>query len=299
MTKRRPKQKLPDGYDAGWMQRLERMSTVVEAWRRRAESPEAPESGSSLAADSMDELNVDTLIWYSMCISSEHLDFAINAMRSTSTMYPTAYMTVARTAFVAAVNAVWVLASSSRQERRERALILRADDVRTQVTFLREMRLPQGMAEATRTESLDQLHARQAGLQEVAASLGVKLEVPKIRFNQTTAIDWVAEHMHGVDNDLLVGATQAVWRSSSAAAHAQLQFGIMRMDRSEVLDGESVGSVVRLRGDLDADVGPALAAAFMTLNEAFRLYDLRRERLRPPTDAVRREGAFGTDVSGA
>lgn len=96
MTKRRPKQKLPDGNDAGWMQRLERMSTVVEAWRRRAESPEAPESGSSLAADSMDELNVDTLIWYSMCISSEHLDFAIDAMRSTSTMYPTAYMTVAR-----------------------------------------------------------------------------------------------------------------------------------------------------------------------------------------------------------
>lgn len=254
------------------------MSTVVDSWRSRAQSPVAPEVGSSLAADSLDGLNVESLIWYSMCVSSEHLDFTIDAMRATSTMYPTAYMTVARTAFVAAVNAVWVLAPASRQERRERALILRADDLRTQVTFLREMRLPLGVAEATRTESIQRLRERQAGLQTVAVSLGMNLEVVKIRFNQTSAIDWVAEHMHGVDNDLLVGATQAIWRSSSAAAHAQFQFGVMRMDRSEVLDVGSGNSVVRLRGDLESDVGPALAAAFMALNEAFRLYDLRRQR---------------------
>lgn len=296
MTKRRAKQKRPEDDDAGWSLRLGRMSTAVEAWRRRAENPESPELGSSLAADSVDGLNVENLIWYSMCISSEHLDFAIDAMRATSTMYPTAYMTVARTAFVAAVNAVWVLAPASRQERRERALILRADDLRAQVTFLREMRLPQGVAEKTRAESIERLRDRQAGLQKVATLLGVKLDVPKIRFNQTAAIDWVAEHMHGTENDLLVGATQAIWRSSSAAAHAQFQFGIMRMDRSEVLDGESGSSVVRLRGDLETDVGPALAAAFMTLNEAFRLYDLRRERARPSAQAVRRAGAFGVNV---
>ncbi|MCT1477595.1 hypothetical protein [Microbacterium sp. p3-SID336] len=119
MTKRRPKQKRPTDDIAGWPLRLGRMSTAVEAWRRRAENPESPESGSSLAADSVNGLNVENPIWYSMCIASEPLDFAIDAMRATSTMYPTAYMTVARTAFVAAVNAVWVLAPQSRQERRE------------------------------------------------------------------------------------------------------------------------------------------------------------------------------------
>lgn len=82
--------------------------------------------------------------------------------------------------------------------------------------------------------------------------------------------------MHGVGNDLLIGATQSIWRSGSAAAHAQFHFGIMRMDRNKVVRDGADSSIVQLRGDLETDVGPALAAAFMTLNEAFRLYDLRR-----------------------
>ncbi|MCD1569904.1 hypothetical protein [Agromyces mediolanus] len=226
----------------------------------------------------MDGLSVENLIWYSMCISSEHLDFAIDAMRATSTMYPTAYMTVARTAFIAAVNAVWVLAPTSRQERRERALQLRADDLRSQATSFRDMKIPGGVPEDTRAGFVDQLRERQADLQKVATTLGVEQDVRKMRFNQTDAIDWVAEHMHGADNDLLIGGTQAVWRSGSAAAHAQYHFGIMRMDRSEVVREGSDRSFVRLQGDLEKDVGPALAAATMTLNEAFRLYDLRREK---------------------
>ena len=254
------------------------MSVAVEAWRKRAENPQSPAPGSSLAADSLDGLNLENLIWYSMCISSEHLDFAIDAMRATSTMYPTAYMTVARTAFVAAVNAVWVLAPPSRPLRRRRALELRADDLRTQVAAIRDMRVEKGGPEDSRADLVEQLRERQASLQAVATSLDVELDVTKIRFNQTKAIDWVAEHMHGVDNDLLIGATQAIWRSGSAAAHAQYQFGVMRMDRSEVIHAEPGSSIVRLRGDLEADVGPALAGATLTLNEAFRLYDLRRIR---------------------
>jgi len=210
-----------------------------------------------------------------MCISSEHLDFAIDAMRATRTMYPTAYMTVARTAFMAAVNAVWVLAPPTRQERRERALRLRADDLRVQVTSFRDMQIPEGKTEKARTGLLEQLRDRQTDLQRVATAIGVQEDVAKIRFHQTGAIDWVAQHMHGVDDDLLIGATQAIWRSGSAAAHAQYHFGVMRLDRNEVVHEESGGSIVRLRGDLDNDVGPAIAAATMTLNEAFRLYDLR------------------------
>lgn len=264
-----------------WPLRLVRMSTAVDAWRKRTEDPVAPEPRSSLATDSIEGLNVENLIWYSMCISAEHLDFALDAMRATSTMYPTAYMTVARTAFVAAVNAVWVLAPSSRQQRRERALELRADDLRTQLTAVRDVKMPQDVSEAARTEFVEQLRERQADLQKVATALGIKQGVAKIRFNQTRAIDWVAERMHGVDNDLLIAGTQFVWRSGSAAAHAQYHFGIMRMDRSEVTREEPGSSIVKLRGDLETDVGPALAAATMTLSEAFRLYDLRRVRHEP------------------
>jgi hypothetical protein len=211
-----------------------------------------------------------------MCISSEHLDFAFDAMRATGTMYPTAYMTVARTTFTAAVNAVWLLAPSARQDRRERALRIRADDLRVQVTSFRDMNIPAGKPEESRTGFLKRLRERQASLQMAATELGLAEDATKIRFNQTEAIDCVAEHMQGVDDDLLIGATQAIWRSGSAAAHAQYHFGVMRVDRNEVVREESGGSIVRLRGDLENDVGPALAEATMTLNEAFRLYDLRR-----------------------
>lgn len=276
MTKRRSRTNPRLVEDNEWLRRLDRISLAVDAWRKCAENPTSPEHGSSLAADSMEGLSVESPIWYSMCISSEHLDFAIDAMWATGTMYPTAYMTVARTAFVAAVNAVWVLAPSARQERRERALKLRADDLRVQVTSFRDMKIPDGKPEEARADLLDQLRERQDSLQSVAKSLSMTEDVTKIRFNQTKAIDWVAEHMHGVDDDLLIGATQSVWRSGSAAAHAQYHFGIMRVDRNETVRDARGGSVVRLRGDLDSDVGPALAAAAMTLSEAFRIYDLRR-----------------------
>jgi hypothetical protein len=276
MTKRRPRQQPESTEGNEWLMRLDRISEAVDAWRRRAENPMSSEPGSSLAADSVDGLSVENPVWYSMCISSEHLDFAIDAMRATSTMYPTAYMTVARTAFVAAVNAVWILAPPIRQERRERALRLRADDLRVQITSFRDMQIPEGKPEEARTGLLGQLRERQANLQKVATALGVQEDVTKMRFHQTGAIDWVAQRMHGVDDDLLIGATQAIWRSGSAAAHAQYHFGIMRLDRNELIREESGGSIVRLRGDLVNDVGPAIAAATMTLSEAFRLYDLRR-----------------------
>ncbi|EYT56663.1 hypothetical protein H490_0101570 [Leucobacter sp. UCD-THU] len=226
----------------------------------------------------MDGLTVESSIWYSMCISSEHLDFALDAMRATGTMYPTAYMTVTRTAFVAAVNAVWLLAGKSRQERRERALKLRADEIRIQIVALREMTIPDGKPDAARNELIGQLRERQTTLQEAAALIGVDEDVTKMRFNQTKAIDWVAKHMHGLADPLLIGATQSIWRSGSAAAHAQMQFGIMRMSQNEVVTDVAGGRIMQLRGNLETDVGPAIVGATLTLNEAFRLYDLRRAK---------------------
>lgn len=276
MTKRRRKAEPQQAGENEWSHRLGRMSLVVNAWRERAENPVPLEPGSSLSADAVEGLSIESPVWYSMCISSEHLDFALDAMRATSTMYPTAYMTVARTAFVAAVNAVWVLAPAKRQERRVRALRLRADDLRMQVTSFRDMRIPDGKPDAARVGLLNELQAKQAALQSVAGKLSVSEDVTKMRFNQTDAIDWVATHMHGVDDDLLIGATQAIWRSGSAAAHAQYHFGVLRAGQNEVIRDEAGGQILRLRGSLETDVGPALAGATMTLNEAFRLYDLRR-----------------------
>ena len=276
MTKRKRQASSQQSEESEWSRRLGRMSLAVNAWRERAENTAPLEPGSSLAADAVEGLSIESPVWYSMCISSEHLDFALDAMRATSTMYPTAYMTVARTAFVAAVNAVWVLAPAMRQERRARALRLRADDLRVQVTSFRDMRIPAGKPDAARSGFLKELQDKQHTLQRVAGSLGMTEDVTKMRFNQTEAIDWVATHMHGVDDDLLIGATQAIWRSGSAAAHAQYHFGVLRAGQNEVVRDESGGQILRLRGSLETDVGPALAGATLTLSEAFRLYDLRR-----------------------
>lgn len=252
------------------------MAEAVEGWRARAQNPVSPEHGSSLAADSLPGLGVESQVWYAMCIASEHLDFAIEAMRATQAMYPTAYMTVTRTAFIAAVNAVWILAPTSRQTRRERALRLRADDLRVQITGLHSMSLPAGPPDAARRELVDQLRERQRVLQQTATQIGIAEDVTKMRFNQTEAIDWVAVHMHGVDDETLIGATQSIWRSGSAAAHAQFYFGLLRTGEDDVVRNETGGRVMRLKGSLDTDVGPALAGAVLTLSEAFRLYDMRR-----------------------
>ena len=97
-----------------------------------------------------------------------------------------------------------------------------------------------------------------------------------MRLNQTQAIEWVAENMHGAEDDLFIGATQAIWGTGSSAAHGRYHFGLMRLERSDPVSAEANHSVARFYGDRENDVGPALAAGAMTLSEAFRLYDLRR-----------------------
>lgn len=213
-----------------------------------------------------------------MCVSSEHLAFALSAMRETQTMYPTAYMTIARTAYMAAVNAVWVLGPASRTERRRRALKLRADELRTELTTARSLSMPGSPAAEARSSYIDQIGVRQRSLATVAFALGIDEDVEKMRFNQTNAIDWVAKHLHGFEDEVSLGAMQAVWRSSSAAAHAQYSFGIARARQGEEPENGGGQAIVNIYGNLERDVGPALIAASLTLNEAFRLYDIRRIR---------------------
>lgn len=70
------------------------MAGAVESGKVRALDPVSSEHGSSLAADSIPGFGVESQVWYSMCIASEHLGFGIDAMRAIHTMYPTAHMTV-------------------------------------------------------------------------------------------------------------------------------------------------------------------------------------------------------------
>lgn len=231
-----------------------------------------------MSADEVPGLSFESHVWYLMCVSSEHLNFALEAMRATKTMYPTAYMTVARTAFLAAVNAVWLLAAQSRQERRERIVKLRADELRVQATSFDTMTVPEGEPERALSDLVGQIRSKQLALQSIATELGISEPVAKMRLNQTRVIDWVATYMHGEGSELLVGGNQSIWRSGSAASHAQMHFGLMRQEQNEILSDGAGATVLKFRGNLEMDVGPAMVGALLALNEAFRLYDLRRTK---------------------
>ncbi len=279
MSKREENQSAPESSpeEQAWLERLARCAPVVEAWRRRTDNPVPPEHGSSLAADDMEGLlGVESTIWYSMCVAAEHLDFTLAAIRSTSTMYPTAYMSAIRPAIMSAANAVYILAEPKRQERRKRALRMRSDELRTQIVGLTTMDLPKGKAQKAQLELQGQLIERQKTLQQASKAVGLDEDVSKMRFNQTTAINWVASHMRShSDAEVITSAFQSIWREGSSAAHGHLQYAIMRAHGSETVASVKGRKIVRLRGNLTTDVGPALVGAVLMLNEAFRLYDLR------------------------
>lgn len=198
----------------------------------------------------------------------------MGAMRETGTLYPSAYVTVARTSLLAAANAVWVLSPTSRLERRKRAIRLRADDLRNQRTAIKEFPAPDQEAESARDELLRLITDRQDTLRGAATALGIVEDVRKMKMDQTQVMSRVEEHLRSTDVDEAM-FLRDMWRLASAAAHAQFHYGAARAE----LQGETAqygSAVAQLRGELSRDTGPAIAAATLVLNEAFRLYDLRR-----------------------
>lgn len=257
-----------------WEARLDKVARGVDGWSARVASPEPIDQKSSLGADSLPGLDVAESVWYSMCVAWEHLAFAMGAMRATGTLYPSAYVTVARTALLAAVNAVWVLSPSSRLERRRRAIRLRADDLRNQRTAIEEFPAPDKEEESARDELLVLIADRQDTLQGAATAIGVVEDVRKMKMDQTQVMSRVEEHLRSADADGTMFLRE-MWRLASAAAHAQFHYGAARAELQG--EAEQYGSAVaHFRGELSRDTGPAIAAAAFVLNEAFRLYDLRR-----------------------
>lgn len=280
--KRRSPSSSPDNpLQREWLDRMARSQPVIDTWRERAKQPQFSEPGSSLKADDLPGLlSVETTAWYSMCIASEHLDFTLDALRSTATMYPTAYMPAVRTAFMCAVNALYLLAGESRFTRRQRVLHMRADELRIQINGLRDMKLPDGKPDAARDGLIGQLRERQETLQLAADEIGSTEKVTQMRSHQTKAVNWVAEYMHGISDDPFIhGGFQTIWRDGSSAAHGQLQYAIMRIHENETVAHHGDSSVVHMRGNLERDVGPAFVGTVLILQECFRLYDLRRVKL--------------------
>lgn len=258
-----------------WEQRLAVMAVSVEQWRARTKAPQAPEAGSLLAEDNMDGLDVEAVVWYLICISVEHVDFAITALGKVG-LYPTTYMSIIRTAYMASVNALWVLKGKTRRERRLRALRLAAEDLKVQVVAINDFTTGED-TKAAKDEAISDLQNRQDNLQVIAEELGSTEDVRKMKVDQTGNIAAIISGSDETKKDAdLANGLRYIWRSGSAAAHAQHHYGHARIGRDDVVGLEGGKHIVRLAGDLAKDVGPAIGGAVLTLSSVFKLYDAGR-----------------------
>ena len=263
---------------AAWEARLGQFADDASQWQKTMSGePAKTQPGSDLAGDDAGfaSLNVSSLVGYSLATATEHLDFTLAVMKQTSTLYPTAYLTVLRTALLTASHAAWILAPAERAERQANALELLADDIRTELAMVKAAITTTDSARSAKEKMIETLVARQAELQPIADILKPGLQIPKCRINNTNIIESVAQSTH--DKKLVVGGVNMVWRNGSAAAHGARSFAIMRLHQNEIVEGESGTKYSKLQGDLVNDVGPAAAAATLALSFAFTMHDIRRK----------------------
>ncbi|QGU02587.1 hypothetical protein CKALI_08640 [Corynebacterium kalinowskii] len=264
--------------EAEWLDRIRAIEPKAQEWLELTRTPPKPEERSSLACDSLGELEMDVAIYYQLCIAIEHLHFAITSITQMQRTYPTAYMTVCRTGLIASTNALWLLSGPTRQVRQKRLCIMKSQEFQEQIAEFNSIPRLDGW-EPDKTESLvAQIRAKQEWLQKIVETAGLGINVEKQKLNQTDVIEQtIKENFKGDDSDtkwFRYGISNQ-WRSGSAAAHARSQYGMKQLG-AKVPEAIAKGQkIVTLTASLDGEIGPAVSGVFMVLKEAIRIFGLR------------------------
>ena len=266
--------------ERAWQARIEKVFPTIETWfKRTGQVPPTPAPGSSLAREDQvySRLPPSHLAYGGIVTAAEHLELFRVAYLASRRLYPSAYFTLLRSALMGSTQALWVLKPPLRTERIENALRLARDDIKQTMGLLSgETPAELGLDEAIETERA-RLNQRLAELQAVAATVGLDpAKVPDWRLNMTTMIKTVSELVHADnrgDADTRHGAS-LLWRLQSGHAHGtpsarvrQVQMDQVRQHPDGTLTGSATASF--------AEVGSAVAATILFLNEAWRLYELR------------------------
>lgn len=256
--------------------RLSQIATLAGVWRERLKQPPpVVEDGSALAGD--DRLTLvrpSSLAWYLIGVSYEHLDFGTSTMAATSTLYPTAYLTVFRTALLAGTQAVRMLGPTIRRERQAHAIRLTLEDLSNQLASANELSISDPELNRLRMEQADRLKQEVDDLEPQARALGIlDRDLRRVRANATEAINWVAEFMH--EQEILINGMRLLWRTGSAVAHGARSHAIRRLGRSDLIDTGHGTKYAKLFGDIE-DVTSAASASALVLGRAFELYEQRR-----------------------
>lgn len=263
---------------AEWEARLGRMGTVIDHWAERIKAPPSPmQPSSSLEADDRQfkVVNVSDVAWYSITTAVEHLDFTIQHFRATRTLYPSAHMTVLRTALVTGAIAAWVLSGPTRGDRQLRALRVECDEVGNTLAAINGAKVEGERQVAAVRKAQTSIGRQHTELQAVADALGGPADVRKWRLNTTEIVEAAARVAFG-EETVLTSGVGLLWRRGSAAAHGAKSVVTLGLDPAEVERSEEGILYVNATGSLARDVGPLAVAAFQMTNHAFGEYDKRR-----------------------
>jgi hypothetical protein len=259
-----------------------KLAPTIHAWFDRIQELPGIALGSSLALDDAELPGADVsfLVWNSILQATDNLKCLVQQIVEHKLLYITALDSLLRTALVSAVQAVWVLHPPERVRRQYRALLVFDDDWRNRKQILEQIRKhsvlpPEIYKEDEERIAQNRAHAKDWIEQKMpnAAARG-ELE----RYEVTKIIEQVSPVVFTDDTSRDPYSRFGLfysWKELSGAIHATPSSILERIDRKELID---VGGG-RLHGRATANLATIvmhLSAIVLVLNEAWRLFELRR-----------------------
>lgn len=265
--------------DEVWTKRIERCTAAVRQWESRMNLPDKVEPGSSIAGDDQGVIGApaQSAAWYGIATAIDHLALVADLTKGGLNFRPSSIFTVTRAALLGASQAVWIL-GGSRNERRDRALTVAADERKQHKIFLESY----SKDEYVRGNFSEGFIAE---LDSMVAKLGKELDrLAELRIGTSYGGSFNATRMMKEASALLVAnderdaewlrmALAYEWRIASAGAHARAWPFFVRETESTPLVG---GGELRRMTSSAKEVAQSYGAATLMVSEAWRLWDLRR-----------------------
>lgn len=200
---------------------LDRFWPVLDEWWARFREPMSPAPGSALALDDLAwrRAPVSSIAQARMGVALDDLQ-AIRVLCQAGSFHAAAVPTLARSALLAASEAMWMLAPDEARLRQRRGVEAALEGDRQHLLYLGAQKNAPGALMKEIVLVRAQLLLRQRGATFAAAALGAPGPT-----DNTGIIRWSATHMQQHN---LAWRDQAValWRAASGSAHGH-QFGVM------------------------------------------------------------------------
>lgn len=263
-----------------WEARLARIKAALGYWRERLKSPEKVMPGSSLKADDQihPEMPCSQLAWWGLTMGVEHLDGTLSLLEhqleQEKPLLPAATYTVLRGALLGASQAALLLCAPQRVDRINYALQIAHEEYRQEFIFRNETVNHAAVSETERQSVLDEdfLGRAERGKERVKALLSER-DGPTGKLTDTKMIELAAKVVHrGEDADLLRMGVEMEWRLGSGSSHGRL---LMNMHRPQAFDRDDQGNTAYFSASKPMVI-QQMATVFLTLQEAWRMWDLRR-----------------------